>query len=105
MKFFIKVFMLVVFSLGFIFSSVSAEEKTLVVYYSITGNTKAVYELISKELGADLIEIKDLKNDPEPIKRAFSGGMMEMKKDKSLSGMKGSMASMPKIVMDTDISP
>ena len=105
MKFFIKVFMLVVLSLGFIFSSVSAEEKTLVVYYSTTGNTKAVCELISKELGADLIEIKDLKNDPGPIKRAFSGGMMEMKKDKSPAGMKGNMASMPKIVMDTDISP
>ena len=47
----------------------------------------------------------DLKNDPEPIKMAFSGGMMEMNKDKSPAGMKGSMASMPKIVMDTDISP
>jgi flavodoxin len=105
MKFFMKVFMLVVLSLGFVFSSVSAEEKTLVVYYSVTGNTKAVCEMISKELGADLIEIKDLKNDPEPIKNAFSGGMMKMKKDKSPAGMKGNMASMPKIVMDTDISP
>ena len=50
-------------------------------------------------------KIKDLKNDPEPIKRAFSGGMMEMRKDKSPAGMKGNMASMPKIVMDTEISP
>jgi flavodoxin len=105
MKFFMKVFMPVVLSLGFVFSSVSAEEKTLVVYYSTTGNTKAVCELISKELGADLIEIKDLKNDPDSIKKAVSGGMMKMKKGGAPAGMKGKMPPMSKLVMDTDISP
>jgi flavodoxin len=105
MKFFMKVFMLVVLSLSFISSSVSAEEKTLVVYYSTTGNTKAVCEVISKELGADLVEIKDLKNDPDSIKKAVSGGMMKMKKGGAPAGMKGKMPPMSKLVMDTDISP
>ena len=105
MKFFMKVFMLVVLSLGFIFSCVSAEEKTLVVYYSTTGNTKAVCEVISKELGADLVEIKDLKNDPDSIGKAVSGGMMKMKKGGASAGMKGEMPPMSKLVMDTEISP
>jgi flavodoxin len=36
--------------------------KTLIVYYSRTGNTKAVCEALQKELRADIIEIHDLKN-------------------------------------------
>jgi flavodoxin len=36
--------------------------KTLILYYSRTGNTKMCCEALQKELGADLIEIKDLKN-------------------------------------------
>lgn len=36
--------------------------KTLILYYSRTGNTKMCCEALQKELGADLLEIKDLKN-------------------------------------------
>ena len=36
--------------------------KTLIVYYSLTGNTKAVCEALQKEIGCDIIEIKDLKS-------------------------------------------
>ncbi len=36
--------------------------KTLVVYYSRTGNTKFVAEEVTAELGADMEEIIDLKN-------------------------------------------
>ncbi|MDX1778403.1 MAG: hypothetical protein R3339_05950, partial [Thermodesulfobacteriota bacterium] len=44
----------------------SAQEETggdiLILYYSLTGNTKTCCELLQKELAADVIEVKDLKN-------------------------------------------
>ena len=46
----------------------SAQEETggdiLILYYSLTGNTKACCEVLQKELAADMIEIKDLKKRP-----------------------------------------
>jgi flavodoxin len=36
--------------------------KTLIVYYSRTGNTKIACEVLQKELNCDIVEIKDLKN-------------------------------------------
>jgi flavodoxin len=36
--------------------------KILIIYYSRTGNTKMCCEALQKELGADMIEIKDLKS-------------------------------------------
>jgi len=36
--------------------------KTLIVYYSLTGNTRAGCELLQNELQADILEIKDLVN-------------------------------------------
>ena len=39
-----------------------AEMKSLVVYYSRTGNTKFVAEEIAAEIGADIEEIVDLKS-------------------------------------------
>ena len=36
--------------------------KTLVIYYSRTGNTKFATETIAAELGADIEEVIDLKN-------------------------------------------
>ena len=36
--------------------------KTLIVYYSLTGNTKAGCEVLQKELKADVLEIRDLIN-------------------------------------------
>jgi len=35
--------------------------KTLILYYSLTGNTRAGCEVLQAELGADIIEIKDLR--------------------------------------------
>jgi flavodoxin len=35
--------------------------KTLILYYSLTGNTKAGCEALQKELNASIIEIKDLR--------------------------------------------
>ena len=59
--------------------------KILVIYYSNTGNTKAACDALKKKIGADVIEIKDLKNNP---------GKLTMKTDKKLN-----------LVMDTDIHP
>ena len=44
------------------FSQENPVNKTLILYYSRTGNTKLCCEALQKELGADMIEIKDLKN-------------------------------------------
>jgi flavodoxin len=35
--------------------------ETLILYYSLTGNTRAGCEVLQAELGADIIEIKDLR--------------------------------------------
>ncbi|MFW9921859.1 MAG: flavodoxin family protein [Candidatus Thorarchaeota archaeon] len=58
--------------------------KILVAYYSKTGNTKYIAEILAKELKADLLEIKR-KND---IKSSgfmlyFKGGFQSMTKQKS----------------------
>ena len=45
-----------------VFSSEVSSEKTLIVYYSRTGNTKAVCEALGQELSADIVEVKDLNN-------------------------------------------
>jgi flavodoxin len=39
-----------------------AESKTLILYYSRTGNTRAACEALQKELGADMQEIRDLNS-------------------------------------------
>ena len=36
-------------------------KKTLIIYYSLTGNTKASCEALQEALGADIIEVKDLR--------------------------------------------
>ena len=100
-----KIIVPIVLSVCFVFSSASAEEKMRVIYYSNTGNTKVVCEVISKDFAADLIEIKDLKNDPETIQKAVSGGMRKREKGKTSGGKKDKMPGMPKLVMDMDISP
>ena len=45
-----------------------AQQKTgkdiLILYYSLTGNTRACCEALQRTLGADILEIKDLKKRP-----------------------------------------
>jgi len=43
----------------------NASNKTLILYYSRSGNTRAACEVLQKELGADMIEIKD-RNSRSP---------------------------------------
>jgi flavodoxin len=42
------------------YASEEADAKTLVVYYSKTGNTKAASQIVKKAYHADVVEIKDL---------------------------------------------
>jgi len=49
--------------------------KTLVVYYSLEGNTKYISEIIANELNADLIELHTKKQFPSSgFKKYFWGG-------------------------------
>ena len=52
--------------------------KALVVYYTRTGNTKAVAEALRETYDADLQEIKDLKDRSGVF--GFIGGMIDVKK-------------------------
>lgn len=50
--------------------------KTLVVYYSFDGNTKAAAEKIAAELSAELLELKPIKEIPRKgIGKFLTGGM------------------------------
>jgi len=52
---------------------------TLIVYYSRTGNTRAISESIKDTLGCDIQEIKDLK-DRSGIS-GFIGGMIDVREN------------------------
>jgi len=57
--------------------------KVLVVYYSLTGNTKFIAEHISKELNADIEEVKPIKDlDPDSGTKYLWGGMKATMKSK-----------------------
>ncbi len=49
--------------------------KSLVVYYSLNGNTKEAAEKIAKEVGADLLELETARKIPEKgFGKFFAGG-------------------------------
>lgn len=57
--------------------------KTLVVFYSLEGNTKFVAENIASEIGADVLELKPKKElNPKSGMRFFWGGMQVTMKRK-----------------------
>jgi flavodoxin len=51
-----------IFTLPLAYAQESGAGKILILYYSRTNNTKMCCEALQKELGADLLEIKDRKN-------------------------------------------
>ncbi len=70
------------------------KKKVLVVFYSLTGNTKFVAETIKDTINADLLEIK-------PIKEYKSEGMSKY----VWGGMQAVMSSKPKLeTIDIDLS-
>ncbi len=59
------------------------QNKTLIVYYSLTGNTKFIAESIKEEIKADILAIKPKKElDPESSSRFFWGGYQSTMKKK-----------------------
>ena len=59
--------------------AVAKKPKALVVYYSRTGNTKAIAESVREVLGADIQEIKDMKDRSGFF--GYIGGMIDSKKN------------------------
>jgi flavodoxin len=60
---------------------VEKKPKTLVVYYSLEGNTKALAEEVAKELEAELLELKPLKDvSPKGVMKYIWGGRQAMTK-------------------------
>ena len=51
--------------------------KTIIVYYSMDGNTKEAAEKIAEKAGADLLELKPLKPLPAEGGKKFSIGGMQ----------------------------
>lgn len=58
-------------------TSKMAENKTLIVYYSRTGNTKAVAELIHDRVGGDLVQIETKEARPKDYRSEVSQNAQE----------------------------
>lgn len=57
--------------------------KTLVIYYSLEGNTRFIAETIAKTVSADLLELKPVKDiNPKSFMKFFWGGKQVMMKEK-----------------------
>ena len=71
--------------------------KRLVIYYSLSGNTKSAAEKIAENLGADLIQIDFVK----PLPKGTAGQMFEGGKQATF-GMKPEIKGMPADVSQYD---
>ena len=56
------IFMIITCLSGMVNAQENDMGKTLIVYYSLTGNTKTGCEVLQKELQVDILEIRDLVN-------------------------------------------
>ncbi len=56
--------------------------KSLVIYFSLTGNTQYIAESIAEAVGADLLELQPAKPYPAGFLRYLIGGMQAMFKAK-----------------------
>jgi flavodoxin len=58
--------------------------KTLVVYYSLEGNTKLIAQKLAEAVGADMLELKPKKETVKPhsLSKYFWGGKQVMMKEK-----------------------
>ncbi len=54
--------------------------KTLIVYYSLEGHTKEIAEIMAKEISAEILELKPLKDiSPGALKYMTGGGQVVRK--------------------------
>lgn len=55
--------------------------KTLIVYYSRTGNTKAVAELIQEKVGGDLVQIETEEKRPTDYRKEVEQNTLEQERE------------------------
>ena len=77
--------------------------KTLVVYYSRTGNTKLIGHEIAAALGADVEELKDGKNRAGPIGFLLSGMEAKRKTPVQLAALTHNPAQYDIVVVGTPV--
>jgi len=77
--------------------------KTLVVYYSRTGTTRIVAEAAAKALGADIEEIRDLKNRKGPLGFVISCKDGGMKKTAEIEPLEKDPANYDMVLIGTPV--
>ena len=79
--------------------------KTLVIFYSLEGNTKFISEIIAKELQADLLELRTKKAYPsEGFKKYVWGGKsVALKEQPELTNQNIDLRNYENIVIGTPI--
>jgi flavodoxin len=77
--------------------------KSLVVYYSRTGNARFVAETIAAEIGADVEEVVDLKKRSGPIGYLSGGSEARRGKETEIAPTKKSPADYDLIIVGTPI--
>jgi flavodoxin len=79
--------------------------KTVIVYYSLQGNIRYVAEKVSKETGADLIELVPVKAYPDKgmIKFIWGGSAVTFKKKPELEPYKFDAADYDLVILATPV--
>ncbi len=73
--------------------------KTLVVYYSRTGNTKFAAETIAAEIGADIEEVIDLKNRQGRLAFLSAGRDAMQGKETQIAQTKGTLTDYDLVII------
>lgn len=77
--------------------------KSLVIYYSRTGNARFVAETIAAEIGADIEEVIDLKNRKGPLGFLSGGFAARRSKETEIVPTKKSPAGYDLIIVGTPV--
>lgn len=79
--------------------------KTAIIYYSLQGNVRYVCEKVSKEIGADLIELVPVKAYPDKgmVKFLWGGSAVTFKKKPDLEPYKFNAADYELVILATPV--